>query len=241
MLGDIVHQLPVRAIGESMGVSCSSVSDLELIRSLRAGNEEAFVAFVQRHNDSLLCIARSFVPNSAVAEEVVQDTWMAVVRGISKFEGRSSLRSWVIGILVNRARSTGTREHRSVPVATHGAAVDARRFDEDVHLNSPPQHFTQDVEDRMTAWQLSQSIRSLLEDLPAIQRQVVTLRDIEGLSGREVCELLGISEGNQRILLFRGRSRLRNDLKDEIEGKNRSEARGSKFASPCRPTQVGMQ
>jgi RNA polymerase sigma-70 factor (ECF subfamily) len=199
-----------------MSAACSSRSDLELVRSLRAGDEGAFVILVQRHNHSLLRIARSFVPNAAVAEEVVQDTWMAVVRGISKFEGRSSLRSWLVGILVNRARSTGAREHRSVPVATHEAAIDASRFDEGGHWISPPQHFTQDVEDRMTARQLSKSIRSSIEDLPPSQRQVVTLRDIEGLSSKEVCDLLEISAGNQRILLHRGRSHLRNELEVEF-------------------------
>jgi RNA polymerase sigma-70 factor (ECF subfamily) len=199
-----------------MSAACSSRSDLELVRSLRAGDEGAFVILVQRHNHSLLRIARSFVPNAAVAEEVVQDTWMAVVRGISKFEGRSSLRSWLVGILVNRARSTGAREHRSVPVATHEAAIDVSRFDEGGHWISPPQHFTQDVEDRMTARQLSKSIRSSIEDLPPSQRQVVTLRDIEGLSSKEVCDLLEISAGNQRILLHRGRSHLRNELEVEF-------------------------
>ena len=198
-----------------MSAACSSKSDLELLRSLRAGDEGAFVILVQRHNHSLHWIARSLVPNAAVAEEVVQDTWMAVVRGISKFEGRSSLRSWLVGILVNRARSTGAREHRSVPVATHEADV-ASRFDEGGHWICPPQHFTQEVEDRMTARQLSQSIRSSVEDLPPSQRQVVTLRDIEGLSSKEVCELLDISAGNQRILLHRGRSRLRSELEAEF-------------------------
>ena len=204
-------------IGKSMSASCSSTSDLELLRNLRAGDEGAFASLVQRHNHSLVRIANSFVPNSAIAEEVVQDTWMAVVRGINKFEGRSSFRSWLVGILVNRARSTGAREHRSVPVATHEAAFDASRFDEGGHWISPPQHFTQDVEDRVTARQLSQSIRSSLEDLPASQRHVVTLRDIEGLSSNEVCGLLEISEGNQRILLHRGRSRLRHELEAQFE------------------------
>jgi RNA polymerase sigma-70 factor (ECF subfamily) len=193
-----------------------SIGDDALLGPLRAGNEEAFVTLVGRHNHSMLRIARSFVPNAAVAEEVVQDTWMAVVRGIANFEGRSSLRSWLVGILVNRARSTGAREHRSEPVETHQAAVDACRFDEGGHWISPPQHFAQDVEDRVSAAELSQRIRSSLDGLPARQRQVVTLRDIEGLNSKEVCDLLDISEGNQRILLHRGRSRLREELEAEF-------------------------
>jgi RNA polymerase sigma-70 factor (ECF subfamily) len=190
--------------------------DLELLTRLRAGDEEAFATLVECHNHSMLRIARSFLPNSAVAEEVVQDTWMAVVRGITKFEGRSSLRSWLIAILVNRARSTGVREHRSVPVATQEAAVGASRFDEGGHWTSPPQHFTQDVEDRVSAGKLSKRIRLSLEELPVRQREVVTLRDMEGLTSKEVCELLEISDGNQRILLHRGRSRLREELEAEF-------------------------
>src|ERR1700732_2172916 len=119
----------------------ASIGDDELLGSLRAGDEEAFVTLVGRHHHSMLRIARSFVPSSAVAEEVVQDTWMAVVRGIGNFEGRSSLKSWLVGILVNRARTTGAREHRSVPVATNQTAVDACRFDESGQWISPPQQF----------------------------------------------------------------------------------------------------
>jgi RNA polymerase sigma-70 factor (ECF subfamily) len=199
-----------------MSAPVGSIGDDELLSCLRAGDEEAFVTLVGRHNHSMLRIARSFVSSSAVAEEVVQDTWMAVVRGIGNFEGRSSLRSWLVGILVNRARSTGAREHRSEPVATNHPAVDACRFDEGGQWSSPPQNFAQDVEDRVTAVELSQRIRSSLDGLPARQRQVVTLRDIEGLNGREVCDLLDISEGNQRILLHRGRSRLREELEAEF-------------------------
>ncbi len=199
-----------------MSRPCSSIGDDELLGSLRAGDEEAFVTLVGRHNVSMLRIARSFVPNSAIAEEVVQDTWMAVVRGIRNFEGRSSIRSWLVGILVNRARSTGMREHRSEPMETHHSTVDGSRFDEGGHWISPPQHFAQDVEDRVSAIELSQRIRMSLEGLPARQRQVVTLRDIEGLDSKEVCDLLDISEGNQRILLHRGRSRLREDLEAEF-------------------------
>src|SRR4029077_57448 len=100
---------------------CSLNDDIELLRSLRAGDEGAFATLVRRHQRSMLSLARSFVPNCAVAEEVVQDTWMAVVYGINRFEGRSSLKSWIIGILVNRARSSGAREHRCMPVASDPA------------------------------------------------------------------------------------------------------------------------
>lgn len=190
-----------------------SIDEEELVRGLQAGNEKAFATLVDRHHQSLLRIARSFVTNTAVAEEVVQDTWMAVVRGISRFEGRSSLRSWLVGILVNRARTTGAREHRSEPIAPFEAVVDASRFDEGGHWSFPPSHFSLDIEETVSVREL---IRSSLDQLPARQRQVVTLRDIEGLNGREVCDLLAISDGNQRILLHRGRTRLREELEAEF-------------------------
>jgi RNA polymerase sigma-70 factor, ECF subfamily len=201
-----------------MNVPCSLNDDIDLLKSLRAGDEGAFATLVRRHNRSLLWIARSFVPNYAVAEEVVQDTWMAVVHGISKFEGRSSLKSWMIGILVNRARSTGAREHRCMAVASDQATVAASRFDDGACWISPPQHFSQDVEDRLSAQVLSRTIRSSLDTLPASQRQVVALRDVEGLDSKEVCELLEISEGNQRILLYRARSRLRKAVEADFGG-----------------------
>jgi RNA polymerase sigma-70 factor (ECF subfamily) len=195
-----------------MNVPCSLNEDIHLLKSLRAGDEGAFATLVRRHNRSMLWIARSFVPNNAVAEEVVQDTWMAVVHGIGKFEGRSSLKSWMVGILVNRARSAGAREHRCMPVASDEGPLPPSRFDEGACWISPPQHFTQDVEDRLNAQELLQTIRSSLDTLPASQRQVVTLRDVEGLDSKDVCELLEISEGSQRILLHRARSRLRRSV-----------------------------
>jgi RNA polymerase sigma-70 factor (ECF subfamily) len=192
--------------------------DIELLRSLRAGDEGAFATLVRRHQRSMLLLARSFVPNCAVAEEVVQDTWMAVVHGINRFEGRSSLKSWIIGILVNRARSSGAREHRCMPVASDPATVAASRFDEGACWISAPQFFTEDVEDRLSTQGLLQTIRSSLDTLPASQRHVVTLRDVEGLDSKEVCELLEISEGNQRILLHRARSRLRKAVVADFGG-----------------------
>jgi RNA polymerase sigma-70 factor (ECF subfamily) len=199
-----------------MGKPQTPASDDELLEGLRAGDEEAFVALVGRHNHALFCVARSFVASDAVAEEVVQDTWMAVVRGLSKFEGRCSIKTWLMRIAANRARSTGVREGRVLPLSTSEAAVDPDRFETNGHWITPPQYFLEDTEDRMLAGLLSESIRSSLENLPESQRQVVTLRDVEGLDGKEVCQLLEISEGNQRVLLHRGRSRLRQDLEAKL-------------------------
>ena len=190
--------------------------DDELLEGLRAGDEEAFVALIERYNHALFYVARSFVPTDAIAEEVVQDTWMAVVRGLSKFEGRSSIKTWLVSIVVNRARSTGARESRALPLSSSEAAVDPNRFDTNGHWITPPESFMEDAEDRVVAGSLSESIHSSLENLPGSQRQVVTLRDIEGLDSKEVCQLLEISEVNQRVLLHRGRSRLRQDLETKF-------------------------
>jgi RNA polymerase sigma-70 factor (ECF subfamily) len=199
-----------------MGRPRTPAGDDELLEGLRAGDEEAFVALVGRHNHALFYVARSFVQSDAIAEEVVQDTWMAVVRGLSKFEGRSSIKTWLVSIAVNRARSTGTREGRVRPLSSSEAAVDPNRFDTKGHWITPPEYFVEDAEDRVVAGLLSESIRSSLENLPESQRQVVTLRDVEGLDSKEVCQLLEISEVNQRVLLHRGRSRLRQDLETKF-------------------------
>jgi RNA polymerase sigma-70 factor (ECF subfamily) len=194
----------------------TSADDLVLLERLREGDEDAFVTLVRRHNHALFYAARSFVATDAIAEEVVQDTWMAVVRGLRNFEGRSSIKTWLLKIAVNRARSTGTRESRTLPLSSSEAAVDPDRFDKSGHWITPPEYFIEDSEDRVIAGLLSERIRSSLDDLPEGQRQVVTLRDVEGLDSKEVCHLLEISEVNQRVLLHRGRSRLRQDLETKF-------------------------
>ena len=193
-----------------------SDEDVELLTRLRAGDEEAFIALVERHNDAMVRLARSFVASQAVAEEVVQETWLAVLRGIDGFAGRSSFKSWLLAILVNRARSTGVREHRSIAVGDAGPAVESSRFDVSGAWMSPPVHWIEDSEDRMLADAMSGRINSALEDLSPRQREVVLLRDVDGLSTREVCDVLNITEGNQRVLLHRGRSYLRQALETEF-------------------------
>ena len=185
---------------------------------MRDGDERAFVSLVERYNDSMLRLATSFVPSRAVAEEVVQDTWLAVLRGIAGFEGRSSFRTWLFRILVNRARTTGTREHRSIPLADAGPVVDASRFAPNGTWASPPEHWIEEAEDRMAAGMLAGRLRSAIDGLPDRQREVVTLRDVDGMTSEEVCQVLAISEANQRVLLHRGRSRLRQALETEFRG-----------------------
>jgi RNA polymerase sigma-70 factor (ECF subfamily) len=186
-------------------------SDTELVARLRTGDEQAFVSLVERYQDQMVRLAASFVPNHAVAEDVVQDTWLALLRGIEGFQGRSSLKTWLFRVLVNRARSTGTREQRTVPVADPEPAVDPARFDRSGGWTDPPQHWS-GLADR----QLAARVRAWIDVLPDRQRQVVLLRDVEGLTSEEVRDVLAISETNQRVLLHRGRSRVRQLLENEL-------------------------
>ena len=196
-------------------------SDTELLARLRDGDEAAFTTLVGRYQGSLLRVARTFVPNDAVAEEVVQDTWMGVVRGIDRFEGRSSFKTWLFRILVNRARTSGVREHRSVPLDPTEPAVGADRFDGGGAWTEPVTPWEADVDERLSAASWAPALRTAIDGLPDRQRDVVLLRDVEGLTGAEVCEVLGISEGNQRVLLHRGRSRLRTALETELRTRGR--------------------
>jgi RNA polymerase sigma-70 factor, ECF subfamily len=189
--------------------------DLELLDGLRAGDEQAFIVLVGRHHEAMVRLASTFVPVDA-AEEVVQDTWMVVVRGIDRFEGRSSLRTWLMRIVVNRARTTGGKERRTPPVADVERAVDPSRFDRAGAWAVPPVPWVEQADDRLTADAAAPLMRSALRDLPTLQRQVVSLRDVDGLTSREVCDVLDITEGNQRVLLHRGRSRLRQALETEL-------------------------
>jgi RNA polymerase sigma-70 factor (ECF subfamily) len=190
--------------------------DSEFLLRLRSGDERAFVSLVERYHEPMLHLAASFVTSRAVAEEVVQDTWLAVLRGLEGFEGRSSLKTWLFRILVNRARTTGTREQRSVPVADPEPVVDPSRCDASGGWADPPEHWIEAAESRMEAGKLVDRIRVWIDELPARQREVVLLRDIEGMSSEEVCTVLALTDGNQRVLLHRGRSRLRQLFEDEF-------------------------
>lgn len=201
----------------SLDVRLAPVEDAELVTLLRAGDEPAFSTLVARYHTSLLRLAETMVPSRAIAEEVVQETWLGVVRGVGRFEGRSSLRTWLFHILVNRARSTGVREQRRTSTrADWVPAVDPARFGSDGAWVDPPTPWPDDVDDRLYASMLAERVRARMSELPDQQRQVVILRDLEGVSAPEVCDLLGISEANQRVLLHRGRSRIRGMLENEL-------------------------
>lgn len=206
-------------------------SEVAVVAALRAGDEDAFRALVRRHHAALVRVATTMVDSRAVAEEVVQETWLAVIKGIDGFEGRSSLRTWIFRILVNQARRRGAKEARAIPVSflagnpegAGGHAVDQARFVPDGqrwagHWCEPPAPWTDLPAERFSSKETVAAAASAINELPGRQREVVALRDIEGLSGQEVCELLGLSEGNQRVLLHRGRSRVRSMLEKHLGG-----------------------
>jgi RNA polymerase sigma-70 factor (ECF subfamily) len=200
-------------------------SDTRLIGSLKAGDERAFASLVDEHSSSLLRVARAHVGSRAVAEEVVQETWLAVIKGLDRFEGRSSLKTWIFSILTNIANTRGQRERRSLPFSSlngtapegEGGVVDADRFFPPDHSRYPG-HWSlgpatwQTPEDGLVSGETRQVILDAIEQLPPAQRTVVTLRDVEGWPPDEICDVLDVSEGNQRVLLHRGRAKVRTAL-----------------------------
>ena len=208
------------------GSSVRSATDQDLIGSLRAGDEAAFAHLVQTWSPSMLRLARQFVSTSQSAEDAVQDTWLGMLNGLDRFEGRASLRTWTFTILVNRAKSRGVRESRTVVdlrAADDGSdrpTVDPDRFrgpDDRYPGGWTPEGVPQpwhEPEQRAIADETLGLIEQALERLPARQRIVVTMRDVQGFSADEVCDLMELSPGNQRILLHRGRGALRAALEE---------------------------
>jgi RNA polymerase sigma-70 factor (ECF subfamily) len=200
--------------------------DHALVERLRAGDEEVFMDLVARWSPSMLRVARMYVPSQAVAEEVVQEAWLGVLTGIDRFEGRSSLRTWVFSILVNRARTRGERERRTVPFAALARdegegefnAVDPGRFvregDAVGAWAAPPVRWWEEPERALDSAEAVERIESEIARLPETQRAVITMRDVLGMSSEDVRHALDLSETNQRVLLHRARSKVRNALED---------------------------
>jgi RNA polymerase sigma-70 factor, ECF subfamily len=184
----------------------------DLLDRLRAGDEDAFARLVERYHRQLIRIASAFVANGETAEEVAQETWLALLTGIDRFEARSSLRTWLFQICVNRARSIGEREHRTVPVALIEPALDAEQVTPSGAWTSPAARGSDASARASSDAELVAVIRMSIRDLPAMQRSVVTMRDVDGLTGKQVCQELSISEANQRVLLHRGRSSIRHSV-----------------------------
>ena len=212
--------------------SATSADDLELLARLRRGDEAAFTQLVERLHGPMLRVAMIHVGNRAVAEEVAQDAWVGVLAQLDRFEGRSSLRTWVLRIVANRARTRAVRERRTLPFSSlDGAAEPGRPAVEPErflpaghrwagHWASPPRSWGDVPEERLLSAETRAEVRRAVELLPPAQRAVITLRDVEGMTAAETCELLELTEGNQRVLLHRARSRVRRALErylDETE------------------------
>ena len=195
-----------------------------LVERLRAGDETAFEELIDRYGASMLRVAHMYVRDRAAAEEVVQETWLAVLNGIDRFEGRSSLKTWIFRILSNRAKTRGEREGRSLPFSALSAeagepSVDPDRFlgPEDAQPGAwaaPPRAWP---EEQLLASETLDVVRMAIEALPDAQREVIRLRDVEGWSPEEVAAALEISDGNQRVLLHRARSKVRAALEEYFD------------------------
>jgi RNA polymerase sigma-70 factor (ECF subfamily) len=194
--------------------------DAELVERIRSGDSAAFATLVRRYQPALLRLAASVVPSRAVAEEAVQDTWLGVVRGIERFEGTSSFKTWLFRILVNRARSAGAKERRTETLPDEDEPL-AGRFRRSGAWATPPVPWAEAADDRLTAEQIAPKVRACLASLPPGQREVVLLHDVEGLPAVEVCSVLGIKDGHRRVLLHRGRARVRQMLETEMAGSDR--------------------
>jgi RNA polymerase sigma-70 factor, ECF subfamily len=199
--------------------------DGSLVERAREGDEAAFAALVRRYTPMLMRLARMYVPTDALAEDVVQETWVAVVRGLERFEGRSSFKTWLFRILVNRAKTRGVREHRSIPFASvgggaleedEGPTVDPSRFTSEGAWTSAPADWRDDPELSLESDEALRIVREAIDELPERQKIVITLRDLEGLSSDEVRNVLDLSETNQRVLLHRARTKVRQALEDWI-------------------------
>jgi RNA polymerase sigma-70 factor (ECF subfamily) len=203
--------------------------DEQIIAGLRARDEDTFRELFDRTYPMMRRVARGYVASDAVAEEIVQDTWMGILTGIERFEGRSALGTWMFSILTNQAKAHSSRERRAVPLssivpAEEEPAVAADRFQKDDdawpgHWATPPRPW-QRPERRLLSLEARERLREALAQLPERQRLVVALRDVEGASAQEVCDLLELSQENQRLLLHRGRSRLRAFLEAYLDGQH---------------------
>ena len=202
----------------------AAAAEAELLARLRAGDEEAFEELVARLYGTMLAVAQSYVKGRSVAEEVVQDTWLAVIQGLDRFEGRSSLKTWILRIVVNTAKTRGVREARSLPFASlepDDPAVSPDRFrgPEDPYTGGWkvfPGNWHLLPEETLHQREALGVIVATISALPPAQRAVIRMRDIEGCSPEEVCAALDVSEGNQRVLLHRARSRVRAALEQHL-------------------------
>ena len=205
----------------------AAAAEAQLLDALRSGEEDAFTALVREYQPSLVRVARMFVSSQAAAEEVAQETWLAVLNGLDRFEGRSSLRTWIFRIITNIAKTRAVRDGRTLPFSAlqdparvPEAAVDADRFLDTEHPRWPGHWAAKPTawpEDALVAAETRKRLAEAIEALPATQRAVISLRDVEGWSSEEVRNALDLSETNQRVLLHRARSKVRAALESYLE------------------------
>jgi RNA polymerase sigma-70 factor, ECF subfamily len=206
----------------------TGVDETRLVAALRGGEESAFAELIDRYQSPMLSLAQRYVRSRAVAQEVVQETWLSVLKGIDRFEERSSLKTWLFRILVNQAKSRGVRESRNVPFsALEGDAsepsVEPERFLDANHDRWPghwaayPSSWSEIPEQRLLSRETLDYVRDAIDGLPERQKVVVTMRDVEGWSPEEVCSALEITDANQRILLHRARSKIRRELERYLD------------------------
>jgi RNA polymerase sigma-70 factor (ECF subfamily) len=209
--------MPPQSVGYGLPVQPVETS---VVEALRAGDESAFRSLVREYGPSMLRVARMYVGSQAVAEEVVQEAWVAVLNGIDRFEGRSSLKTWIFRILTNIAKTRGQREGRSVPFSSLAPddagepAVDPDRFAENGHWASRPRSFG--PEERLLADETMAVVEAAIAALPPSQAIVISMRDVDGFTAEEARNALDISETNQRVLLHRARSKVRQALEDYL-------------------------
>ena len=205
----------------------ATADDQRIIAGLRAGEEAVFAEMVDRYHGSLVRVAMRYTPSRAVAEEVVQDTWIGVIEGIDRFEGRSTVKTWLYKILIYRARARGERERRTTPMsaltiddATPSVPTERFRGSDALwagHWATPPQRWDGDAEERLLAGEAREIIDAVIAELPSAQREVIVMRDLSHFSAAEVCDLLDVTEANQRVLLHRALSRVRAALEQYLD------------------------
>jgi RNA polymerase sigma-70 factor (ECF subfamily) len=206
-----------------------TTEELCLLAALRRGDEDAFLVLLERYHLPMLRLAMSYVPNREIAEDVVQEAWQGVLQGLQRFEGRASLKTWIFRILTNCAKTRGAREGRTLPFSslsdlesgTDEPAVEPERFRESGpwsgHWTSFPSNWADVPEERLLSQETRAQLRQAIDALPPAQRAVITLRDVEGWSAEEVCNVLHLSETNQRVLLHRARSKVRRALEAYLD------------------------
>lgn len=204
--------------------------ELRTVEALRAGDEQAFVEMVRRYSPTMLRVASLYVSSHAVADEVVQEAWKGAISGIGRFEGRSTFRTWLFRVLTDIAKTRGERERRNVPFSALVAGeleADEPAVEPDRFLKSDsrwpnfwfasPRRWRELPEARLLSLQTTDLLRRAVDSLPAVQQAVIVLRDMEGWSAQEVCELLGVTDGDQRVLLHRARTKARRALEEHLD------------------------